>query len=267
MSHSGQDTNRVFAHPSQYAELSKRPHFDYSASLVGSTFHFHVYSAKSLHTQGTQVGHAVLAKVESDYAQLLVWFGVTPPAFNVILAPLSPGHDGTGGAYHHTCLDSNLYCDVRFHPSVNSDFSSALVIAEEVEVFEAVQSKGWDCGGSNGEGLSRVLAEALYPGILDDYATAPSWLDSNRPDWVNQTNGTDTDPVSNGCAVLFLHWLHTKLGHDWGQVCKAASPTLAGTYAILTGKPAIHALIEFTTAINALFPPGTPSGLTKDNPF
>jgi hypothetical protein len=67
------------------------------------------------------------------------------------------------------------------------------LIAEEVEVFSAVQNKGWNCGASNGEGLSRVLAESLYPGVLDDYSTAAAWLDTpDRPDWISNNNNTDT---------------------------------------------------------------------------
>ena len=43
----------------------------------------------------------------------------------------------------------------------------SLVIAEEDEVFEANFGHGWDCGASNGEGLSRVLANTMYPGLAN----------------------------------------------------------------------------------------------------
>jgi hypothetical protein len=47
---------------------------------------------------------------------------------------------------------------------------------------------------------------------------------------------TDTDAVSNGCAVLFLYWLNTELNFIWQQICRAAAPTRAGTYQTLAGK-------------------------------
>ncbi len=85
--------------------------------------------------------------------------------------------------------------------------------AEIVEVFSAAQGGDWDCGASNGEGLSRVLATELYPAELDGYTTAADWLDGGRPDDVNQTNPTDQDAVSNGCAVLFLNYMRYQEGH------------------------------------------------------
>jgi hypothetical protein len=101
--------------------------------------------------------------------------------------------------------------------------------------------------------------------VIDAYATAPIWLDSARPDWVGATNMTDTDPVSNGCSVLFLNWLHGRLGFGWDRVCGAGAPTLAETYKNLTGKA--DAWKAFSATVNQMFPPGKPSGLTNDNPF
>jgi len=62
---------------------------------------------------------------------------------------------------------------VQLQPQVNANISSALAVAEAVEVFEAIQNRGWNCGASNGEGLSRVLAQVLYPkrlGQPDEFA-------------------------------------------------------------------------------------------------
>jgi hypothetical protein len=260
--------NRIFIHPSQVAEanLASPRNFDYPVFLVGSTAHFDVYSARSLGSEGTQLGQAVLQRCEQDYAQLAQWFGLSLEKCNAILAPLSPGQDGTGGAYHHSCIDANLYCDVQLQPQPNSAISNAVLVAEVVEVFEAVQNRGWNCGASNGEGLSRVLAETLYPNVLDGYATAAAWLDYTRPDWVSYTNATDQEPISNGCAVLFLYWLHVKLGFGWDQICSAAAATLAGTYQILTGKDPAGAFPEFKNLLDSMFP-NRPSGLTTDNPF
>jgi len=67
---------------------------------------------------------------------------------------------------------------------------------------------GWNCAASNGEGLSRVLANALYPNDTPaDFVAAPTRLSSARPDWVSNTENTDQDYTSIGCSVLFLNWL------------------------------------------------------------
>jgi len=259
--------NRVFLHPKAAAELraAKHPHFDYAVESVGATANFHVYSAVSLGPQGQEVGQGVLQRCETDAQTLAGYFNVPVQPCNIIMAPLSQNNDGSGGAYHHTCQDADLYCDVQFNP-LNTDLTNALVVAEEVEVFEAVQNRGWNCGASNGEGLSRVLAEVLYPGVLDAYSTAAVWLDSpDRPDWVSNNNSTDQDSVSNGCSVLFLYWLNGPLGFDWGKITQAAAATLADTYQQLTGKSAAYQ--DFRNAIDEMFPLGKASGVTTDNPF
>ncbi len=260
--------NRVFVNNRTIAEMkaAKKPHFDYHATSAGSTSNFNVYYATSLGAEGKQVAQAVLQKCEPDGQQLSGFFGVPQMPCNIIVAPLSAQHDGSGGAYHHSCSSADLYCDVQFSPSLNTDLTNALVIAEEVEVYQALQNAGWDCGGSNGEGLSRVLAEVLYPGVLDDYSTAAAWLDTaNRPDWVSQNNNTDTDAESNGCSVLFLYWLNERLNYSWGDICRAGAPTLAGTYQKLTGKTTAFA--DFRGVIDGMFPLGKPSNLKVDNPF
>jgi hypothetical protein len=255
------ETSRVLQHRSNPLT---HPHVDYPAALVGTTPHFSIYSATALGALGVAVAQDALQRCEADYDKLRRMFAIEAAPFNIIVSPLSAGNDGTGGAYHHTCLSTDLYCDVQFSP-LNPALTSALIIAKEVEVFEAAQARGWECGGSNGEGLSRVLAEVLYPGTLDDYSTAADWLDSSRPDWVSQTNPTDTDPNSNGCAVLFLYWLNVQLGFGWDAICRAAAPTLEKTYTLLTGNT--DGYTAFRALLDQFFPPGVPSGLRTDNPF
>ena len=258
---------KVLVHRNQLREemLLGRKRFDYPVKETGKTTHFTVYAAAVLGANGQTVAQAVLAKCEKDYQTLAQYFGMQIKTFNVIAAPLSPNLDGTGGAYHHSCDAVDLYCDVVFHPEIDAAVTSALVIAEETEVFMGVQAKGWDCGASNGEGLSRVLAEEMYPGVLDGYESASDWLDGGRPDWVTQIKATDQDMVANGCSVLFLNWLHYQLGLGWDKICQAAAPTLEGTYEKLTGKK--NAFPEFKALLDKHFPPGQPAKLKKDNPF
>jgi hypothetical protein len=268
------DPRRVLLHTSKYGTMFVRAAapqagFDYPATLQGSTAHFNVYYDPSLGSDGVTIANGVLATCEADYQTLSGYFaGITPPGlpFNIVVAPLSSPPNGTGGAYHDTCAAVTLYCDAKTTPSVDVDLTRFLVIAEEVEVFEAAQGVGWDCGANNGEGLSRVLATELYPNELDGYATAAAWLDSsNRPDYVDTTDPTDQNPVSTGCAVLFLNYLRYQLNFSWSAIVGAGAPMLGQTYTNLTG--ATNGFQQFSTLLQANYPIGTPSGLTTDNPF
>lgn len=239
---------------------------DYPSTTAGSTKHVTVMYATSLGADGAYIANHCLLHVEDDYLHLKRLFGgIDAPNVNLILAPLSTTNDGSGGAYHYGCNGTDLYCDVQFMPNLNVWTSLALFVAEAVEVFEATQGLGWDCGASNGEGLSRVLAETIHPVVLDAYTTTAAWLDGQRQDWVTKTNPTDQDSQSNGCAVLFLTWMHTILGFTYTQISEAGSPTLAGTYQKLTGKNTAFA--DFTAAVNVRWPAGSPSGVTGDNPW
>ena len=263
---------KVFAHPDRPPVASLAPvRFDpvaSPASLAGSTPHFHVYYASILGQGGNQIAQAALKNCERDYKTLADFFGQQQSLiFNVVLAPLSAQMDGSGGAYHHGCGDTDLYCDVQITPNIDPDVTNALIVAEEVEVFEALQNEGWGCGGTNGEGLSRVLAAELYPNVLESlgYSTARFWLDSPRPNLVRRTLPTDQSMIGNGCAVLFLNYLHVQLGFSWNQICQAGAPTLARTYHKLTDKTGpFH---EFAKLLEKKFPQGEPIDLETDNPF
>ena len=229
------------------------------ANLQGRTRHFAVYADLSL---GGDVGvdaRRVLDLCESDYATVSEYFGgIDAGPFNVVLFA------NPDGAYHDTCAAADLFCDARIGPA-DGDYSEFLNVAEFVEVFEAVQGAGWDCGASNGEGVSRVLAADAYPHELDGFATAAAWLDSNREDFIDQNDASDTNAQANGCSVLFLNWLRFQLQFSWPQIVAAGAPTLGETYRLLTGKADGRA--QFEKIIDANFPKGRPSGLTTDNPF
>ena len=262
---------RVLVHPKHPQIRRVAWQFDpvaYPAVLAGSTEHFHVFYAHRLGHSGANVAEAALKNCERDYKKLAEFFGQQKSLqFRIIIAPLSRQMDGTGGAYHHSCFATDLYCDVQFTPQIDPDVTNALVIAEEVEVFEAVQQGGWQCGGSNGEGLSRVLASQLYPNVLENlgYDSASYWLNSRRPNFVGRTLPSDTNGLGNGCAVLFLNYLHVQLGFGWDKICQAAAPTLAGTYAQLTGKKAPFR--DFAALLEKKFPKGQTVSLHSDNPF
>ncbi|MBV8696203.1 MAG: hypothetical protein JO183_12015, partial [Ktedonobacteraceae bacterium] len=82
---------------------------------------------------------------------------------------------------------------------------------------------------------------------------------------ITANENTDVDIVSNGCAVLFLNWLHSQLGFSWAQIVQAGGAGLAQTYTNLTGQGDAYA--SFRAQMQNYFPEGRPSGLTVNNPF
>ena len=206
----------------------------------------------------------MLGKCEADFDTLRGWFGNTTPGslpFNIYITTDS------NGASHASCSATMLYLGAKSSNPINNSFILQLLIAEGDEVFQAAFGHGWNCGASNGEGLSRVLANDLYPGVEPlNFVSSATWLDApGRPDWINNTEGTDRDYVSIGCSVLFLNWMRFQLGYSWSQIIAAGDNTLAKTYQNLTGQTDGFAL--FMALMDRTYPRGTPSGLTTDNPF
>lgn len=236
---------------------------DYLVTQVGKTTHVKVFSAQSLGEKGVQLGQKMLPYVEKDFLHVGKLFGVELPAVNLFLSPLSEKNDGTGGGYHYGCGGTDLYIDVDFVPSINIWTSLGLFVSELTELAEAVQGRGWDCEGSNGKGLSRVIANAIHPKVLDSYATAAFWLDSFRPNYVNFNSDDATDNIAIGCSVLFLNWLHNQF--TFTQICSAGANNLGNTFQGLTGRTT--AWFEFTAAVNNKWPQGQPSGVKTDDPW
>ena len=228
--------------------------FDVPATKRGTTAHFTVYYETRLGHPGAKAADAVLKTCEADNGRMSTWFALTPLSFTVIVL------QNPGGAYHYGCKGADLYCDAG-----SGDHVRMLMIAEAVEVYEGNQAKGWNCGASAGEGLSRTLATELYPKQLDGFASASRWLNSSRTDWISKIKPTDSDYESIGCSVLFLNWLHVQLGHSWDEIAQAAGSTLEKTYQRLTKKSG--GFTPFRQLLDRQFPPGTPVHLTNDNPF
>src|SRR5207244_1319792 len=81
------------------------------------------------------------------------------------------------GAYHLSCAGTDV------HVLSDSALAPGFLTAEIVEVFEAALNNGWDCGVTNGESLSRVLAFDRHPEIAGDFnQTEQDWWASGHPD-------------------------------------------------------------------------------------
>ena len=113
--------------------------FAYPATLRGSTAHFNVYYDPSLGANGPVIADGVLASCEWEFSMLQSYFdGIVPPSmpFNIIIV------SGLGGAFHYGCSAVDLYCDGDTSNPPNIDHTRMLVVAEEVEVFQAAQGRG-----------------------------------------------------------------------------------------------------------------------------
>ena len=236
---------------------------DYPVTQVGVTGQITVSYDPSLGAQGLALAQQLLNVVSAPYQQMQSIFSTAGGACTVVVAPLSGKNDGSGGAYHHGC-DFNsggvLYVDATFANTTQNplDLEVALYIAELSEAFMGTQNKGWVCGSSNGEGLSRYLAENASPGVIPSWGiTGPAWVSAGYPDWVTKTEQTDRDNTSTGCAILYLYWMRS-LGYTISEIVQAGGATLAANYQTLTGKTTAYAdLVAATKAVS----------VTTDNPF
>jgi hypothetical protein len=236
---------------------------DYPATQVGVTGNITVSYDPSLGAPGLALAQQLLNVVAAPYQQMQSVFATAGGATTVVVAPLSGKNDGSGGAYHGGCDFSSggvLYLDATFANTTANplDLEVSLYVAELSEAFMGTQNKGWGCGYSNGEGLSRYLAENASPGVIPSWGiTGPSWVTAGYPDWVTKTEQTDRDYVSTGCAILYLYWMRWQ-GFTISEIVQAAGATLSANYQTLTGKTtAYQDLVAAVKAVN----------VTTDNPF
>ena len=254
--------HRVTAPRSHKGATVPGMHAKSALTQAGSTAHFSVSYLTSLGQTGADLAAAILETCERDYNTLSENFGaLTPEGLPFVVEITS---DSTG-ASHSSCMGTDI--SIGGKSGGNIDFIRSLLVAEADEVFMANFGHGWNCGASNGEGLSRVLANDIYKNVEPaDFISSSVWLDLDpRPDYVDRTEPTDTEYNSIGCSVLFLNWLRFQLNYSWEEIVAAGTATLAGTYKNLTGKDT--AWQDFEAVINANFPVGRQYNLDTDNPF
>jgi acylphosphatase len=239
------------------------PHLDYPATQVGTVGNMTLFYDPSLGAQGLALAQQFLNVANRPYQDMVSFFGINGGAVQVVIAPLSGNNDGSGGAYHYGCdfvSGGTLYLDATFaSTTINPlDLQVALYVAELSECFMGTQGKGWGCGYSNGEGLSRFMAEEETPwGTLAGFQTAAAWVGAGYPDWVTHTELTDQDSVSTGCAILYIYWMRSR-GYSIAQITQAGGATLQANYQTLTGASSAYA--DLVAAAKAVT-------VSSDNPF
>ncbi len=235
----------------------------YPVVQVGVVGNITVDYDPALGAQGLTLATQLLNVVSAPYQQMQENFGIAGGAVTVVVAPLSGKNDGSGGASHGGCdfkSGNVLYVDATFAVTSGNalDFEVALYIAELSECFMGAQGKGWGCGSSNGEGLSRYLAQNCSPGTMPSWGiTGPSWASAGFPDWVSKTEATDRNYISTGCATVYIYWMRS-LGYTTSQITQAGGSTLSANYQTLTGKTTAYA--DLVAAVKGLT-------ITTDNPF
>jgi hypothetical protein len=209
---------------------------------AGQTTNFTIFSDGS--PDGDAAAAAMLQVAEPDYAAVQQWFkGITPPnlPFYVYTDP------DAGGAFHITCAGTDV------HVSGNPARAPGFLTAEVVEVFEDALANGWDCGYTNGEVLSRVLAFERHPEIAPDFlATEQDWWQQGHGDYVNDNSAGDRDQLANGCGDLFLYYVHGQLTFSWADIIAAGGGSLGATYQALTGYEGRQGFNDFINVLSTI---------------
>ena len=125
--------------------------------------------------------------------------------------------------------------------------------------------------GSKGEGLSRFLGVQfqLVNGLggvpPPGFGVVPTWLNSSRPDFVNNDPDDNKPDVVTGCTTLFLYFLFNQLGFSIPAIINAGASNLAGVFKNLTGQP--DGWTPFINMVNSHYPQGFTYNPIGDNVF
>jgi hypothetical protein len=239
------------------------PSFQGQAELVGTSSggSVAVYVDPSLGAPGQQDAQDLLNDADRVVTANNQIFGTAGGHVDVIVYALNGATDGTGGADHGGCdyTSGNAI-------EVCASFGKPARVSALFEAELSECSMGGNlCGVSTGEALSRWCAAVTSNNALPDFATAPTWAQDNKPDYVTKTDPTDQNPDSTGCGMAFISWLLHN-GSTLGSIAQGlvelgAAGTFADLYRDLTGD-ASNPWPTFLAAVNALS-----GGVTTDDPF
>jgi len=251
------------SHPMKRHRKPTWPSYQGTSHYVGTSGsgRVAVYVDPSLGAPALQNANDLLHDADRVLTANNAMFGSPGGAVNVIIFAIDGQTDGSGGADHAACdytTGGNIEVCASFGQS-----------ARVSGLFEAELSEcsmgGNLCGVSTGEALSRWCAAIVSDNALADFATAPAWAQQGMPDYVNQTDNTDQNPVSTGCGMAFLSWLQ-HLGFTLNDIAPAmvalgTSGTLAQLYARRTSDTQSNAWPKFQAAVKAL------PQILNDDPF
>jgi hypothetical protein len=192
---------------------------------------------------GWDVSGSLAPTVVADYRRLVDLFGLEPPGvpFTVYVEP------GVGSTYH-------CYGDTTtFFVGAEDPSSASLMAAVMVDIFAAAAGTGWEGGAMNGTALRHALAAALHPELVPlMQGLTRGWWHHGAGDYLSTHGAAARDSDATGCGLLFLAYLHDGLCQSWPAIVRTGGPTLAVTYATLTGADAGHAYPAFMQALAPL---------------
>jgi hypothetical protein len=229
---------------------------------------------------GLALASSLQAACEQDFSLIKGWFGGIELIFTypIVLAITNASGGASWSDPSDFQLEFHLYIPIitlnalnpgGFGPGGQTAFLRYLFVSEMTEMFMASKRNGWFENtslfsgadeGSKGEGLSRFLgAQFLLTNGLgkvapSGFTLASQWLNSPRPDFVNNNPDDHNPDPTNGCTTLFLWYLCDQLGFGPNSIVSAGSDTLADVYKNLTGRA--DAFAAFSGLVNSHFPAG-----------
>jgi hypothetical protein len=272
------------AHP----RIGHRLHLSFDASLdavppatatvpvtpLDPTPHFDVTYESTLPQDGVALAGYLRSACEFDLQRTANIFGVKWDTLHFTITVLR----SNSGAWHpDPCSNTNIFIGANSSrlPDGSPDylFLRAMVLSEIIEVLG--DGFGWNCGWSNGEGLSRALSDFLVPCQRPaNFLSAKVWLapPSTREDYVSKSfQGDDDHPgdrdyPSIGCSVLFLNWMRFQRGLSWEDIARNGANTLGQTYQALVND-GTNGFAEFTALLNQSASIVRSKASTSDNVF
>jgi hypothetical protein len=261
-----------------------------SAGLAngGKTAHYQIsYDTAFAGNTGLNLAAGLLAACEQDFNLMSGWFAGVGFEFSFPL-PVQIVNAGGGASWSDP---PNISLPFGYSPTVTVNaldpptapsalFLRYLLVSEVTEMFMASQGKGWSENaslfqgadeGSTGEGLSRFLGVQLNisagspPVPFPGFGVVPLWLNSPRPNFVDNNPDDNQPDVTTGCTTCFVYFLHNQLGFSIPAIVAAAAGSLAGVYQNLTGKN--DAWTAFSTLVNSHYPTGFLYSPKGDNIF
>jgi hypothetical protein len=222
--------------------------------IAGQTTHFIVRYDDAVGAPALAVANSVLRQCEADLLRLSFYlpfrlggagdpFTRPPIDVQVVNNPLGgPGFSSADNNGHFPGRQSIIRINPFSAPGVtiSDDFAGFAFVAEMAELI--MVSYAWDAGSSQGEALSRVMAEELHPSSTLNFVN--QWLSwpRPRPDWINNNEPSDgiivrgdLDQTAFGCGMIFIYFLRYQLGFPYDQICMAGGSLLSDRYRNLTG--------------------------------
>jgi hypothetical protein len=251
----------------------------------GQTAHYQIsYDTSLSPSDGLTRAQGLMDKCELDFHLIAGWFSGVNFEFSFPIGVQI--NNATGGASWDDPPDISLpfgYSPtVQINPGSGTtvDFIRYLLVQEVTEMFMASQNAGWfeSSGtfhgadeGSKGEGLSRFLgfqfklANGLQSFRYPTFEVVSIWLNSARPDFVNNNPDDNQPDIVNGCTTCFLYYLHNQLGFSINAIIGAAAGNLGEVHSKLTGRA--DGWPAFISLVNLHYPPGLTYNPAGDNIF